>query len=61
MGRKHSGNKAGVKRMISPQLFPFTLAFLDLCAAVVYLAHADYRHTVYWLAAMTLTITVTLK
>lgn len=45
---------------MSPKLFPFTLAFLDLCAAVVYLYHGDIKHTVYWLAAMTLTITVTI-
>lgn len=42
------------------KLFPLTLAFLDLCAAVVYLLHADVRHGIYWLSAMTLTLTVTL-
>jgi len=42
------------------QLFPYTLAFLDLCAAIVYFAQGDVKHGVYWLAAMTLTITVTI-
>lgn len=45
---------------VSPTLFPYTLATLDFLAAVVYLIHGDYRHTIYWLAAMTLTITVTI-
>lgn len=42
------------------KLFPLTLAFLDFCAAMVYLAHGDIRHCIYWLSAMTLTLTVTL-
>lgn len=45
---------------IPVQAFPYTLAFLDLCAAIVYLANGDIKHCIYWLAAMTLTITVTI-
>ena len=42
------------------KFFPFLLAFLDFCAAVVYLLNDDYRHTIYWLAAMTLTLSITI-
>lgn len=45
---------------VSPQFFPYLLATLDLCAAVIYFIHGDVKHGVYWLAAMTLTITVTI-
>lgn len=45
---------------MSVKMFPYLLAFLDLAAAAVYLFHKDFRHCTYWLAAMTLTITVTL-
>jgi hypothetical protein len=41
------------------KLFPFTLAVLDFCAAMVYLYHGDYRQTIYWLAACTLTLSIT--
>ncbi len=40
--------------------FPALLAFLDFCAAAVYAFNGDWRHCIYWLAAMTLTITVTI-
>lgn len=32
---------------------------LDICAALVYAADADWRHTVYWFAAAILTASVT--
>jgi hypothetical protein len=46
---------------LSPSLFPYTLVVLDFLAALVYLTNGDIKRTVYWLAAMTLTITVTMK
>lgn len=45
---------------MNPKIFPLLLALLDFCAGIVYLLHSDYRHCIYWLAAMTLTLTVTL-
>lgn len=40
-------------------LFPMLLIVLDLCASVAYFSDGDYRRMVYWLAAATLTATVT--
>lgn len=42
------------------KVFPFILMTLDVAAAVVYLAHGDVKHFVYWMAAATLTLTVTI-
>ena len=44
---------------MTTKLFPTILIALDVCAALVYLAHKDYRHTIYWIAAATLTACVT--
>ena len=41
------------------QFFPTTLILLDVAAAVVYLAAGDVRRFIYWIAAATLTATVT--
>lgn len=41
------------------KVFPSVLIALDVAAAVVYAAHCDWRRTIYWLAAATLTATVT--
>ena len=41
------------------KLFPVTLIALDVGAGVVYLAHGDVRRFIYWIAAATLTATVT--
>lgn len=41
------------------RLFPSILIALDICAALVYAADADWRHAVYWLSAAILTATVT--
>ena len=41
------------------RLFPGVLIALDIAAAGVYLAHGDVRRLIYWLAAATLTATVT--
>jgi hypothetical protein len=47
------------KLMHMTKIFPVILITLDVAAAVVYCWHGDIRHTVYWLAAATLTATVT--
>lgn len=44
---------------MSTAFFPTCLIVLDVCAAVVYATHGDVRHVIYWLAAATLTATVT--
>lgn len=41
------------------RFFPTTLIVLDVAAAVVYLAGGDVRRFIYWMAAATLTATVT--
>lgn len=41
------------------KLFPTVLMVLDVLAGVVYLCHGDVKRCVYWLAAATLTATVT--
>lgn len=43
----------------SPRLFPVILMTLDLLSGAVYAAKGDWRHAIYWLAAATLTATVT--
>lgn len=40
-------------------IFPCVLMILDIAAAVVYLCGADWKRCIYWLAAATLTATVT--
>lgn len=44
---------------MDPRFFPTVLIVLDVCAAVVYTSHGDFRKTVYWIAAAVLTTTVT--
>ena len=41
------------------KMFPVALIVLDVAAAAVYAAHGDVRRLIYWLAAATLTATVT--
>lgn len=41
------------------KLFPTVLMTLDVLAGVSYLCHGDVKRCVYWLAAATLTATVT--
>lgn len=41
------------------KVFPSVLIALDVAAAAVYAAHGDVRRFIYWLAAATLTATVT--
>ena len=41
------------------KVFPTLLIALDAAAGVAYACHGDWRRTVYWLAAATLTATVT--
>lgn len=40
-------------------IFPIALIFLDLGAAIVYATSTDWRRSIYWLAAATLTACVT--
>lgn len=40
-------------------LFPMILIALDIGAAGVYLSHGEWKKFIYWLAAATLTATVT--
>jgi hypothetical protein len=40
--------------------FPFMLIVLDVSAAIVYATYGDWRRMIYWLAAATLTLCVTL-
>jgi hypothetical protein len=44
---------------MNPKFFPTILIVLDIAAAVVYAAKFDWRSTVYWTAAATLTFVVT--
>ena len=41
------------------KLFPTILIVLDVAASVVYMAGGDVRRFIYWMAAATLTATVT--
>jgi hypothetical protein len=41
------------------KIFPVILITLDVAAALVYCWHGDLKRTIYWLAAATLTATVT--
>lgn len=41
------------------RIFPTILIVLDVAAAVVYVAGGDVRRFIYWMAAATLTATVT--
>lgn len=45
--------------MRTTQILPAVLMAIDIGAALVYAFHSDWRHAVYWLAAATLTATVT--
>ena len=40
-------------------IFPTILIALDICAAILYAVRAEWRMTVYWLSAATLTACVT--
>ena len=45
--------------MNAAKIFPIILIALDVGAAIVYACCGDWRHMTYWLAAATLTATVT--
>ena len=45
--------------MNATKIFPIILIALDIGAAVAYACCADRKHMTYWLAAATLTATVT--
>ena len=40
-------------------IFPCVLIVLDVASGIVYLCHGDLRRFIYWIAAATLTTTVT--
>ena len=44
---------------MSKYIFPITLIFLDLGAAVVYAFNKDFKMTIYWIAAAILNVCVT--
>lgn len=44
---------------MSAKIFPTILIVLDVFAAIPYAFKGDIRHTIYWLAAATLTACVT--
>lgn len=41
------------------QIFPCVLIALDVASGIVYLGNGDMRRFIYWIAAATLTATVT--
>ena len=46
--------------MNAAKIFPIILIALDVGAAIVYACCGDWKHMTYWLAAATLTATVTI-
>lgn len=40
-------------------IFPCALIALDMCAAIVYACHADWKMALYWVAAAVLNCCVT--
>ena len=44
---------------MNPKLFPTILIILDVCAAIVWASHGDWRKAGYWMSAGVLTICVT--
>ena len=47
--------------MKAEYIFPTILIALDVCAALPYAVHRDWRMAIYWLSAATLTACVTYK
>lgn len=45
--------------MKAEYIFPTVLIALDVCAALVYAARENWRMSIYWVAAATLTACVT--
>lgn len=45
--------------MRTTQILPMILMAIDLGAGIVYACHGDIRRAIYWVAAATLTATVT--
>lgn len=52
-------NKTKGQKMKSEYIFPTILIALDVFAAIPYAAKGNWRMTIYWLAAATLTACVT--
>ena len=47
------------RAMKTEYIFPTILIALDVCAAMPYAWHGNWRMAIYWLAAATLTVCVT--
>lgn len=45
--------------MLGPRLFPIILICLNLCASAAYFGAGDWKRGIYWIAAATLTATIT--
>ena len=45
--------------MVDPRILPAILIVIDVLAAIVYFTNGDVKKCIYWLAAATLTYTVT--
>ncbi len=43
----------------SKYIFPLVLIILDICAAIVYVCHEEYKMALYWVAAAVLNACVT--
>lgn len=41
------------------KIFPTILIILSVCAGIIYAAHGDIRHAIYWFAAASLNAAVT--
>lgn len=46
--------------MNTKHIFPIILITLDVAAAVVYLAHGDWRHFGYWMSAASISVFATI-
>jgi len=53
------GGEEVAKFVLSTRFFPSILIALDILSAVRYAVAGDLRHCLYWIAAATLTATVT--
>ena len=54
-----ASNRRDWRGRMNPKLFPTITMLLNLLAAICYLVKLDMPRTVYWIAAGTLTFTVT--
>ncbi len=45
---------------MNPQFFPVVLIVLDVLASIAYAIEGDIRRSIYWAAAATLTVCITI-